>query len=60
MSEELVYTGLRCIGTVPDAGRQYEARAEPGRETLGRFSPYEQACQAICNQGRQQQPGGYL
>jgi hypothetical protein len=47
MTEELVYTGLRCIGIVRDAGRRYEAWAEPGRETLGRFNTYEQACRAI-------------
>ena len=47
MTEELIYTGLRCIGIVRNAGREYEAWAEPGRETLGRFYTYEQACRAI-------------
>jgi hypothetical protein len=58
MTEELVYTGLRCIGIVCDAGRRYEAWAEPGRETLGRFDTYEQACRAIYEHGIEQRVEG--
>lgn len=58
MSEELVYTGLRCIGVVRGAGRQYEAWAEPGRETLGRFNTYGQACRSIYEHDMKRREGG--
>lgn len=45
--EDLVYCGLRCIGGIRDQGRHFEAWAEPGRESLGRFNTYEAAARAI-------------
>jgi hypothetical protein len=58
MSEELVYTGLRCIGVILDAGRQYEAWAEPGRETLGWFKTYEAACRSVYEHDTKRREGG--
>jgi len=56
--DELIYCGLRCIGQVRDYGRQYEAWAEPGRETLGLFNSYAAACRTIYERDLSRREGG--
>ena len=57
LSSEAVYDGLRYLGEVRDLGRQFEAWAGPGRETLGRFASHRDASQAVVRHDLEQRGG---
>lgn len=56
-NEDVVTLGLRTIGSMRDHGHTFEAWAEPGPESLGRYNTYAAAARAIYDndvQARQQ------